>query len=574
MHGRNTAGEETTAGWPGPGTLALQLGWAALALLVARHRYVGPGELPGEDAATYSMRGIRYAEHIASADLAGALSFAATPALHPPLHPVLMGAWMSVWGTTMDAARAYGAAVLVTCAVLVLPWLGRRLDPERGALVGTLAGAACLFSMVHMSLAFTAMTESTALLTTLLALGWLAGRDGRPATALLGGLGILLASLVRYNLLPMLLLPLLAWRAVEWLRGTRTRPLELLAWAGPTALLFGAWLALVPGQLDAIRVFMVNVRDREHSALESLLWVPSTLFDHALGWILGPLVLLAFLAGLAPAILGRGLGRDLGPLRLRLETGPGLRLLQLFVLATWAALTLHPYKLVRNVHVLVPVLLLAAALPLVRSQLAAPARAVRGLALALLGLFAAHQASVGSARTMPNRQYDELPLTQRIVDTIDHAAKDSEHLVIMGVKRPLSVSLPELVARDRHRSYTVESGWAPGTLQPGMPTWGLLAEGQDGDISEYLDSQLAQRTTFVIIEDTGAGGAGGSQLLARNLVSGASQLQQLGRLPSDTLDLDQLQIRLHIYAPGQVGGLGNPASPQPQLQRPGRPPGW
>ncbi len=549
-------------------TLALQASLAALALVLARHRYVGPAELPGEDAAIYTMRGIRYADHIVGIDPLGALSFASSPALHPPLHPFLMGSWMSIWGTTLDAARSYGAAGLAVCLVLALPWLGRRLDPERGAIVGGMVGAVCLFSMVHMALAFSAMTESSALLTTTLALGWLSGRDGRFRTALLGGLGILAASLVRYNMVPMLLAPLIAWRVVEWIRGTRTRPLELVAWATPTLLLYGAWILAVPGELDAIRVFMVNVRDREHTLAETLLWVPTTLFDHSLGWILGPLVVVAFLAGLAPAILGRSLSRTLGPLQLQLDTLPGLRLVQLFVLATWAALTLHPYKLVRNVHVLVPMLLLTAALPLARSRLAAPRRVVLGLGVLLLGLFASHQALVGSSRTMPNKQYDTLPLTQDIVDAIDHAAKDSSHLVVMGTKRPFSISLPELIARDRHRAYTVEFGWAPGTLKPGMRTYGLLAEGQDGDVTEYLQPDLAQQTTFVLIEDTNSSG-GGSQLLADNLVTGAGYLQQLGRVSSETVDINQFDMRLHIYAPSQSSGARPPSRPQaPQPRHP------
>jgi len=558
---RPATGMATVIKWVTQRTGLWLMLWASLALVLARFRYVAAGELPGRDAGIYTMRGMRYADHLVALDFFEALGFAATPSFHPPLHPALMGAWMTLWGTTTDAGRTYGAAMLALACVLVLPWLARRLDAERGAVVGAIVGAICIFSTVHLTVAFSAMTESTALVATLVALGLLATAPATGRGALVGGLALLAAGLVRYNLVPMLLAPLIVWRVLERLRGTRTSMAQVAGWLLPTVVLFGAWVGLVPQQRVAIQGFMINVQADPMSLFETLVWVPRTVIDHGLGWTLGLASLGAFALGLVPAVLGRSVERELGPLSLRLDTSAGLRLIQLFVLSTTAALTLHPYKLIRNVHVLVPLLLLAAILPLVRSRLALPRAAQVAAGFGLLGFFAVHQAAVRTTEAVPNRQYDRLPVIQAIVDQVDLHATEGQNLVVVGWKRPVEMQLFELVARDRHRRYNVAVGWAPGVLPANARVRNLVPPGQDPDISPYFESELASQTTFVLVEDTSGGGGGDPdpRWLAANVQQVPGALRNLGLEQVETIDAGNFNLKLHVYQPSSR----NPQQNQP-----------
>ena len=307
--------------------------FAAALVTVARGWWLtwDPEALPSWDPAMYMVEAMQLRAAVLAGDLWLAARLAARPDLHPPLHSALLGLWMIPFGTGLLAARAYAAFMMVVSLVLTVA-LGRTVarEAEEGLLVG--AGAALLTAVGFEQLAMVGcpMTEATATPVALAVL-LLAFRLGDSARdrLLLGG-AVLVSGLVRYNLPPMLAVPILA--AEAWNR--RTRRLWLVPL--PTVAFFVLWQLCYPELGRFIWTFVENrTSDVPFWSLENLAWVPLQITRIYLQSWLITLPLFA-LFGLS-----------------MLRGGP-IRLVHAWVVVGFGALTVHGYKLTRNLAGLLP----------------------------------------------------------------------------------------------------------------------------------------------------------------------------------------------------------------------------
>ncbi len=324
--------------------------WHAHALAYA------PDGLPTWDPAGYLVEAVKIHASLVSFDVTGVLKGLTKPDLHPPLHSGLLALWLAVFGNTMDAARAYPIACFVA-SIGLLAWIGHRAVPGRGLEVGLAAGVLAALGSGNLELLTSPMTESTGLLTQLLALGlavhW---ADRRDAKAQLGiGVAILAATLVRFNMAPMLLVPLYvhhAWR----FRGDRDALLDprVLLWAAPTLVGFAGWQLARPELYDYVGKFFENRSSGlAFWSVENLLFVPLATHRAYLPW-LGFALFVPFVAGLVPR--SKAAGTD--------PASAGLGRLQAYVLVAFAALTWHDFKISRNLATALPVFYLCALAPL------------------------------------------------------------------------------------------------------------------------------------------------------------------------------------------------------------------
>jgi hypothetical protein len=335
-----------------PRRIAAVLFAAALATLARGWSLTwDPDALPSWDPAMYMVEAMELRQAVLSGDLWLAARLAARPDVHPPLHSALLALWMMPFGTGLFAARAFAAFATVVTLVLTVA-LGRAVarEPEEGLVVG--AGAALLTAVGFEQLAMAScpMTEATAtpvaLAVILLAL---AGGDAARDRLLLGG-AVLVSGLVRYNLPPMLVLPILA--AEAWNRRGFDRRLLLVPL--PTLVFFAAWQLCYPELGRFVWTFVENrTSGVPFWSVENLAWAPLQLTRLYLQSWLITLPLLA-LFGLS---LLRG--------------GPP-RVVHAWVLFGFAAVTIHPYKLTRNLAGLLPAFYAAAlaALPPVAGPMA------------------------------------------------------------------------------------------------------------------------------------------------------------------------------------------------------------
>ncbi|MFZ5482353.1 MAG: ArnT family glycosyltransferase [Myxococcota bacterium] len=285
----------------------------------------GPGDLPAFDAADYLARALRVLDGVDGELL--------RPDMHPPGWPFALAAWMGLVGRGFLAARVL-ATLLSLIAVAQLAWLGRKLDPERGALAGAIAGTLAMATGEHLRLVTAPMTEPLALVVTLGAL--IAAVDlpdaRHPWPHLRFGLWVLAGALVRYNVAPMLIAPVVLHR----LATTRRLDVAAVMWVAPVMLVFVAWEAASRGVLAEVGSFTRNL-DSQLPFWRDLTWVPEALAEHYAGWPAAVAGMVAFVAALArPA-------------------DPRVRLVQAWVVVAVAAIALHPYKLARTLHPVVPI---------------------------------------------------------------------------------------------------------------------------------------------------------------------------------------------------------------------------
>lgn len=355
-----------------PALVALLLTGLAVAT-VARAAALtwSPDGVPTWDAAMYLLDALKLEERLAGGDAAGFLKELTRPDLHPPGHKLGLAIWMAAFGTTPDPARLYATAGLLAGLALCLP-LGRRLAPGAGGVVG--AGGALLtaLGLGQLDLVTNPMTEATALPVTLAALLGLAARARRVdfRARLVAGLWVLAGSLVRYNLGPMLLAPLVLHHGIEAAHGRR-RWVEasLLAWVAPTAVVYGGWQLLRPDLAANIQRFVQNRSSGlEFWSAANLLWVPRTIEGsfHTAWWVTLPVL----------ALFGVGfrLRKDLPP-----ESAAARRLLQLYVLIAFVVLTLHDFKVDRNLIPVLPALSLLALASVDRLLALRPGLALAGI---------------------------------------------------------------------------------------------------------------------------------------------------------------------------------------------------
>lgn len=391
-------------------TLALALAWGLAMAAGASWR---PEGVPTFDAADYLEQALTFRDGLRARDGAKVIAQALAPDVHPPLHALALGVWLLASGGGLPMAMAAELAVFAA-GLGALVWLGQRVDPGRGGWAGAAAAALVAFSGQHQRLAAAPMTENLAMLLSIAAVGLMF--RGPPLAA---GFAVLAAGLVRFNLLPMLLLPALAWAAWQ-------RRRDAWGWVLPPVLAFAAWRAARPELGDALTTFFTNVDSGVPTwSRENLTWVPRVLVKDVWGPAATALVVGAFVSGLRGA-------------------APGERLVQAVALVGMAALTLHPYKLERGLHGTVPFLALAATLAVARV-----AREGRGVALAGAALAAA----LGLRLLFP-------PLPGRLE---------------VGDSPELRAALDDLVARTSGRERLVFVGSHPLVSRHAVSLWHHLA---------------------------------------------------------------------------------------------------
>lgn len=426
-----------------------------LVLLLDAHSRAGCTQcLPSLDMADYLSRALRIRGAWLNEGLGGAWRELSTADVHPPGHPLLLALWFGL-GARGIAQACWLTTLELGLALAALVGLGRALDRERGAWAGLLAAGMTVLSGEHQRLAAATMTEALALCITTLALWALAAhaRDGGPKRALAAGVLIAAAGLVRYNIPPMLVAPAL----VAWTLDRLRRPRELLRidpllWVAPTALLLAGWWMVEPKLFVAIGRFLTNVDSGlDPWSAENLLWTPRSFAEHyTLSDPLAALWALAALLGLAAA-WRPGAWKHAGE-----PSFSAVRLVQLFAIVGLVAITLHPYKLSRTLHGVVPFVYLVGALPLTRLPLP------RSLPLRL-GLLATLIAALGYGVKEQRERLDEPDRLGRL--------ECSDHPEAVEV-------LDELVRYAEGRRLIALSGSASILSMPAAHLWLLLADSE------------------------------------------------------------------------------------------------
>lgn len=320
-----------------------------------------PDGLPTWDPAGYLLEAVKIHASVVSGDVWGVVKGLTKPDLHPPLHSGLLAAWLTVAGNSMASARLYPVLCFVASLALLV-WIAHRALPRRGIEVGLVAALLTALSSGNLELLSSPMTESTGLLTQLFALGlavhWADRRDARAQFVI--GVAVLAATLVRFNMAPMLLAPMYAHHAWRFRRDREALldPRALL-WAVPTLVGFGLWQLTRPDLYDFVQKFFANRSSGlEFWSAESLLFVPLATHRGYLPY-LGAALFVPFLVGLVPWVWSKQASDDPAT-----PAGAGLGRLQAYVLIGFAALTWHDFKIPRNLATVLPVFYLCAVAPL------------------------------------------------------------------------------------------------------------------------------------------------------------------------------------------------------------------
>ena len=470
----------------------------------AHHAFVRPLDLPSGDAGYYSVQALRFRELLESGDLLGFLYQLTQPELHPPLHALLLAAWSGLAGVGQSAMRSYGVAMYALAAVLLV-LVARRVAPKHGEAAGLVAVGLTALGWFHRSHLFTTMTEPTATVAWLLALLVAVKRvdkeDWLPQLDV--GLAIALATLVRYNLFPMLLVPLVLHRLVVW-RGRGPPPWRsLLVWVAPSAVVFLIWALVVPELPRAIWVFF-GLSGGQGLAFEPQ-WLARTLaLRFAGGWLPALALSTLFVAGLAVG-----------------EAGRELRLLQVVVGVGLAVLMVHPAMVVRNVSLIAPLLWLCALLPWAGVR---PGRRwVRPVVVVVLlaahGLYQLWPVQPPRGDAVPpypgeNVYPDYLPQPElrELMDLVEPFALESRWLLVAG--HGFSRYAFPLWALDDPARPVVPLGWGPDVVQAGaepgeaIATYVLVSpphppkKGGEGADLPALQQALAAELVPVVAEQT------------------------------------------------------------------------
>ncbi|MDP2313908.1 MAG: hypothetical protein Q8P41_13460 [Pseudomonadota bacterium] len=534
---------------PTPRWLALAAWIVGLLLLVATLRQAwlatwSPTGIPTFDVADYVLRAHDLADALRAGDLAAWGRRFLTPDLHPPLHPALVGLVFAVGAPTMAAACTV-AFIELAVAMGMLVVLGRRADLGAGAAAGLVAAVLTSASLLHRGLATSPMTEPLSLVAVLGTLALALPADG-PASrrrAVGVGVAVLAAGLVRYNLVPMLLVPLLLDHALRVL--LRRRPwtdTRWIAWIVPTVVGFGVWGWVQPGLEADVRYFFTNNDSGVPLwSAANLRWLPEAFATDVAGVaVLAGLVAVATVGGLVSALR-----------RLRAGEPAGELLVHAFAFVAMAALFVHPFKLERNLYVVAPALYLVAALPVVRLA----RRHVGVGTVALVASVAAFVVLRGAtdARVDAKRSFSEEPELRAALDRVVARARAAERVVIAGAHRDLNEHLFALTLR----------GEAPGTevvLQSVYPP-DCDAETPPPNVvctPTEVDRWLTtEGTIFATVEQAGPPGRKaqrgrreGTVRMARDV---AQRVATVPGLVPEELDLHRARLKLTIYAPG-LGG--------------------
>lgn len=418
--------------------MSLRVLFAAVAAIAVAaslsHAYVlayAPDGLPTWDPAGYLVEAVKIHASLVSFDVVGVLKGLTKPDLHPPLHSGLLALWLAVFGNTMDAARAYPVVCFVVSCGL-LGWIGHRAVPGRGLEVGLGAAVLTAVGSGNLELLTSPMTESSGLVTQLVALGlavhWADRRDARAQLGI--GVAVFAASLVRFNMAPMLLVPLYVhhvWRN----RSDREALVDprVLLWAAPTLVGFAVWQLARPDLFGYVQKFFENRSSGlAFWSVENLLFVPLAAHRAYLPW-LGAALFLPFLVGLVP--------RRAEPTA---PSGAGLGRLQAYVIVGFAALTWHDFKISRNLATALPVFYLCALAPLATLRLAAgPVLGFVGL-LSLCG-YGAWQHATTLTGLAKRTDFQPDPVAHEALRFIQRHAAEREQTWVTGWVFRLSPNL-------------------------------------------------------------------------------------------------------------------------------------
>lgn len=559
-----------------------------LLFLHARQQVWSPDFLPGWDGSGYVLRGVRVHDALLAGDLEKLGELLVRPDIRPPLFPFLLGLFCMVAGTDVTVGTTW-AQLCFFLSLASLPLIGRLALGERGWIPGLAAALLTALGLDHLALVMTPMSESTTLLCTLLTTAVLLRAAPSPGlrSSLAIGLAILAAALVRYNLPVMMGVPLVAWHIWESVSALRARPPaqdgqppeaprrlfqpDALLWFAPTALTFGVWYALRPTLGDQIEKFLVNRSSGlEFWSVKNLLFFPLAVERSFLG-LPGWALIGLFFIGLPPLLAARPLERAFGGWTIRLASTPALRLLQLQSLAAIAALTLHDYKLDRNLYASLPALYLCALLPL---QIRAPAalsasplrRAPAALAAALLAALTGWQAATGIP-TLPDRYHMEGdPGIHAALDFITRHADKSPRLWITGTNDSLSPPLIELWLRNHAtgsepRLITRSEALTERTRTGIDPAWSEKYRAVIDD--EFLTDKEIGRTTWICIETLpGSRRFKGGQRWTNYQNNYARAFSEQTRVPLlSKLTLPEAGIQLSSYGAATPGGAAAPGAP-------------
>ncbi len=462
-----------------------------------------PAYLPGWDGSGYVRRGIAYFDAWSSGSWRNIWDLVVRPDIRPPVFGLVLGAFMTLRGDT-PAAGIEWAQIAWFIGLFLTVCLGARLRVRGGLVAGALAALITAGTYDHLALVFAPMSESTSLLTVIGAtLGTLLLLPHGVAGALGIGLLMLLASMVRYNLGPMILFPLLAWHGWEH-RDDRKKLLDpkVLLWGLPAVLVFSVWQLAEPRLAEKVETFLVN-RSSGLSfwSADFLLFVPRAAVSDFYGWI-GYWIMAFAAIGLLP-MLRRSPW-------LGLASSPELRLVQVQTLAGFVALTLHDYKLARNLYTLVPLLVMCAVTPVLPALLPAPGQSRRRQALGALAGIGALVLVEGwwieryrNGVTTLSEKYHMKgdPGVPQALDFLARSGGDRRRLWITGVNDALSTPLIEIWLRASNVKVQLKAESPP--MMPRTRT-GIDAAWTDAYSSyvaeEMMVPKIRDNTTFVTIE--------------------------------------------------------------------------
>lgn len=380
--------------------------------------------IPTFDVADYLVQAAAFAEAIEARDGRAVIELALEPSVHPPLHPLLLGAWMALTEPTAEMACAW-AFVLRGVGLLLVVALGAAVRPVGGVEAGVTAALLTSLGLLHESMFLAPMTEPLAMvlvLATLVAVVYTRGKASI-GSGLMVGAALLGASLVRYNLLPMLAVPLLGYHAWEARRAPRDpwTWVTPVLWLAPLGLVFGAWSAARPDLFAEVSHFFRNVDSG----------IP-VLSVANLGWLAT-----AFTSQVTGAPLATVLVVLAALWSLRAEATSPARLLWLFLLVGAAALLFHRYKLGRNVFVLVPVLY-----TVVLSGLWSRADQARSWSVAALASAILTAGVHLTTRSLAQESYfTDDRFVMHALDAVATAGRTSRRVVIAGAHRDFNEHL-------------------------------------------------------------------------------------------------------------------------------------
>lgn len=539
-------------------TLVASMLVAALVYLHVRALLFDPALLPGHDGAGYIQRGLYIRDALATHDGPALWERLVKPDIRPPAFPLVLGIWQLIRGDDFSTAIEW-AAVAYFAALAALFALGVVLDRARGWIAGGVAVVLTAGGIDHVAMTYFPMSETTTFLATVLVtagIAVLAPRSGlRPAV--MTGVLLLLSALVRYNL-PF---PLIAALFADRVWHCRKTPgaffsLAPVAWLAPLITVFGIWQIFRPNLGETVQKFLVNRSSGlEFWSAENLLFVPRTIVtDYLTQPVVAAAVLGAFILGLIPSLFDNPRIGSWGPISWQLVPSRAVRIVQLEVLATTAALTLHDYKVERNLYAILPLLYLTAVLPWTGLAITR----VRWLPGALLATGVAATTLMQTAFSLPTLRdryhFQADPAVAQALDFIAKNAGAAPRLWVTGSNDAVSPPLIELWLRKAGKG-AVELNSAADPQTPRTRT-GIDPGWNEGYTTVVHDRMLIEkelrRCTWVTIETlAGTLRFNGGQRWTNYQNNYARAFREQTVVPEvDRLTLADGGMSLRAYAPG------------------------